>query len=402
MELPANFTEDSASQNAPASGSSSPYAGRTKFTGYSTTDTRAAATLTGKATTALASRSLAIEPAGQQIRNVDGIGMPASSEAESGALSKQDVPSDRGQALVEEPHATLLQGSSSIPTLNMGQGTEAITAPVAAGGLEIGSAAGNTASAEAGQAAAAKPDAGKPGLARGVQSSAQAAARLTHGGGAAEPLQHGNHSVVVQSAATSLDAAALARDPAGTRGTMNTAGGIAGGSTSTTAAATAQDTFAALDADTTAGATHWIHAGTQRAEAGFQDPALGWVGVRAEVGGTGIHAALVPGSADAAQALGGHLAGLNSYLAEQHTPVETLTLDASTDRGSQSGTGQGMQQGAGQNTGQGGNAESPASIPVSQPVVTSSASSEVMAQVSPLEESGMGAGLEGGRVSVMA
>jgi len=55
---------------------------------------------------------------------------------------------------------------------------------------------------------------------------------------------------------------------------------------------------------------------------------LGWVSVRADLGTGGIHASLVPATADAAQALGSHMAGLNAHLAERHTPVETLTLAA--------------------------------------------------------------------------
>jgi hypothetical protein len=61
--------------------------------------------------------------------------------------------------------------------------------------------------------------------------------------------------------------------------------------------------------------------------------------------GGSIHAALLPGSEDAAQTLSGHLAGLNAYLAEQHTPVETLTLAAASGGGIETNTGQNMQQG---------------------------------------------------------
>jgi hypothetical protein len=54
--------------------------------------------------------------------------------------------------------------------------------------------------------------------------------------------------------------------------------------------------------------------------------------------------------------LGSHLAGLNTYLAEHHTPVETLTMAApeSGRSGLDSGqsAGQSMQQNAGQQTGQ--------------------------------------------------
>jgi diguanylate cyclase (GGDEF)-like protein len=85
-------------------------------------------------------------------------------------------------------------------------------------------------------------------------------------------------------------------------------------------------------------------------------PAKLRVGVRADTSGGGVHAELVAGSADAAQTLGGHLAGLNAYLAENHTPVETLTLTSSasgwTALDSGSGSGDGMQQGTGHQTGQ--------------------------------------------------
>jgi hypothetical protein len=117
--------------------------------------------------------------------------------------------------------------------------------------------------------------------------------------------------------------------------------GLAGGSAEASAGS-AQQTFAVLDAGTGVGNPGWIHAGARRAEAGFQDPALGWIGVRAEMGAGGIHASLVPGSAEAAQMLGGHMPGLNHYLAQERSPVETLTL-ASLDSG-----------GAGARAGQGG------------------------------------------------
>ncbi len=96
-------------------------------------------------------------------------------------------------------------------------------------------------------------------------------------------------------------------------------------------------TFAALDAQPAAGQPVWVHAGARRAEAGFQDPALGWVGVRAENSGGGIHAVITPASAQAVQVLGAHMAGLNLHLADHHLPVETLLLqaDASGSGGAQ-------------------------------------------------------------------
>lgn len=100
----------------------------------------------------------------------------------------------------------------------------------------------------------------------------------------------------------------------------------ASGLHSSSASLIAHDTFAALDGDAPAGSFSWTHAGANRAEAGFEDPALGWVGVRADLGGGGVHASLVPGSAEAAQMLGSHLAGLNDYLAERYPAVGVVTV----------------------------------------------------------------------------
>lgn len=112
------------------------------------------------------------------------------------------------------------------------------------------------------------------------------------------------------------------------------------------AAATARDTFSALDAGTSPGTPAWTHAGSQHAEAGFRDPALGWVGVRADLNAGGIHATLVPSSAEAAQALNGHLAGLSTHLVEQQSPVASLTMASPSESGVENGMGQRMQQGA--------------------------------------------------------
>jgi len=98
------------------------------------------------------------------------------------------------------------------------------------------------------------------------------------------------------------------------------------------------DAFAAIDRGTGVGATTWIHAGFHRAEAGFDDPVLGWVGVRAGTMGDGIHATLLPGSAEAAQTLSGHLSGLNAYLSEHHAEVSKLTMALPSSNGLSSGS----------------------------------------------------------------
>jgi hypothetical protein len=92
--------------------------------------------------------------------------------------------------------------------------------------------------------------------------------------------------------------------------------------------ATVHQTFAALDAEDSTATSKWVRAGGNTAEAGFEDPVLGWVGVRAQAGPSGVHATVVPISADAAQSLGAHLSGLSSYLSEHRTPVETVTMSA--------------------------------------------------------------------------
>lgn len=159
-----------------------------------------------------------------------------------------------------------------------------------------------------------------------------------------------------QSSGATADASAALQSIAGAGGAAHTAGELTARAAVTSSGPDPREAFAALDAGGTAGKPAWIHVEAQRAEAGFQDPDLGWVGVRADSSGSGVRAELVAGSADAAQALGGHLAGLNAYLAEHHTPVETLTLTSSqggwSGSGSDTGAGQGMQQGTGQQAGQ--------------------------------------------------
>lgn len=89
-----------------------------------------------------------------------------------------------------------------------------------------------------------------------------------------------------------------------------------------------RETFAALDAAPAGPLPTWIHAGVHRAEAGYLDPSVGWVGVHAEVVGSGLHAALTPSSTEAERVLGGHLVGLNEYMSEHHGASATVTLTA--------------------------------------------------------------------------
>lgn len=91
--------------------------------------------------------------------------------------------------------------------------------------------------------------------------------------------------------------------------------------------ANAHDALAALDGQAAPSAS-WIHADARHAEAGYLDPALGWVGVRAETAGAALHATIVPPTADAAQILASHLPALNAYIAEHHATATQVSMAA--------------------------------------------------------------------------
>jgi hypothetical protein len=122
----------------------------------------------------------------------------------------------------------------------------------------------------------------------------------------------------------------------------------AGISESSRANASIHEAFAALDGGAAA-APAWTHAGPHTAEAGFRDPALGWVGVRARADAAGVHAVLVPNSQDAAQPLGSHISALSAYLAEHHTQVASLSIAAPESHW----VGQNMEQPGGRESGEG-------------------------------------------------
>ena len=233
--------------------------------------------------------------------------------------------------------------------------------------------------------------------------------------GAAGPAgraQHGNpvaesaHVGAAQNTANSVDAA----NPAILRGSLHQAAGTdipgfaAGGRDS-------REAFATLDGGPVPLGTTWVHAGARHAEAGYQDPALGWVGVRADAGGAGIHATVVPGSADAAQALGGHIAGLNAYMAEHHTAVGSVTLAAPEGRGADAGLGQnsnqsfnqGAHQGAQQDPGQRGQSARQSKMELNSPTASLSADGTgIRAQSITQDSSGQMDWPKGTHISLMA
>ena len=198
--------------------------------------------------------------------------------------------------------------------------------------------------------AVATASADKVSVDSGALPMQQSMARSAHeavAGGASAATGQGIGTNVVLGHTSAPDASAWVRDPVNVHGTAGATAAVPGDSGAAQATAP-QETFATLDAGTSVGTPNWIHAGGHQAEAGFEDPALGWVGVRADLSGGSVHAALVPGSTEAAQALSGHLAGLSTYLAEQQTPVATLTMAAPGTSGTETGVDQSMQQSAGQ------------------------------------------------------
>ena len=89
---------------------------------------------------------------------------------------------------------------------------------------------------------------------------------------------------------------------------------------------TASDIFTAMDAPVEGGRTQWTHVSPKRAEATFDDPALGVIGVRAEKRGAEVVATLVIGSSRASEELHGQISSLTDYLAAQHTKVGEVTV----------------------------------------------------------------------------
>lgn len=255
-------------------------------------------------------------------------------------------------SLAQSP--TLAQGQGETPAQSGSQGAGTFTAPLANGESPLPiAAAANISSSD--QLPVASRTQGRSSLSE-KKTSATDALRSSHETGSAASVPQGGHLVQAQSSGSTADASAALQSIAGAGGAAHTASELTARTAVASGGSDSRETFATLDARGTTGKPAWIHVEAQRAEAGFQDPDLGWVGVRADSSGGGVRAELVAGSADAAQALGGHLAGLNAYLAEHHTPVETLTLTSSqggwSGSGSDTGAGQGMQQGTGQQAGQ--------------------------------------------------
>jgi hypothetical protein len=251
-------------------------------------------------------------------------------------------------------------------------------------------------------AAADKPGANSSNSESGAAQVIARSARGAVASGVSAATGQGMGTNVVVGQTSAPEASAWVRDPGNVHGTAGALATVPGDSTLLTQAAVLQETFAALDSGTAVGTPNWIHAGGRQVEAGFQDPALGWVGVRADLSGGSLHAALVPGSTEAAQALSGHLAGLNAYLQEQQTPVATLTMAAPGMTGLESSVDQSMQQSAGQH-----GEQDPAAAQQSgaQPGVGASASATAMSATAAnggFDAIAYAGGSRGTHISVMA
>jgi hypothetical protein len=296
-----------------------------------------------------------------------------------------------------------VQVQEQIPAQPGNQGVNVVAVPIPGDGMKVVPVAASDIYQPA-RFSAQSPVEDKPSSFRGVKSStSESIMQLSRGAGDFDSVGQAKPLVEGQSSA---DTFAMARAYTGASQAVSTASAQMSGSTAAATGPDLREAFTTLDTGGTPGKPAWIHAGAQRAEAGYQDPALGWVGVRADLSGGGVHAQLVPGSADAAQALGGHLAGLNAYLAEHHTPVETLTLQQPqggwSGPGSGQGAGQGMQQGAGQETAQGADASSTSAPHTDTSIQSPAASLELPAFFGDMDGSIQTAGLGGYHISVMA
>ena len=283
----------------------------------------------------------------------------------------------------------------SLPLPVNGGTASAVSAQIAPTGSEVSAGMANSAVSNS-RGIASKPVGRTPiksaGAPEGSSSAPQASAGLE-----------------MQPTAPSLDPSGMARQLADARGGESFTGGAAGATRVAASGSDPREAFATLDSAGAPGKPVWIQAGAQRAEAGFQDPALGWVGVRAESAGGRVHAEVIAGSTDAAQALSGHLAGLNAFLDEHHNPVDTLTLTAPESRwsgqGSDADAGQNLQQGTGQQMGQqaGQGAENPSAFGSSQEASTSTSNaSSSLFRENELDGSAPAAGPGGVHISVMA
>jgi hypothetical protein len=78
--------------------------------------------------------------------------------------------------------------------------------------------------------------------------------------------------------------------------------------------------------DTASAAPRVVHPASSVVEVGIDDPAHGWVAVRAESASGQVHASLSAASPESQSALRAQLAGMADYLAEREIGVRTLAV----------------------------------------------------------------------------
>ncbi|HEU5351208.1 MAG TPA: hypothetical protein VFU55_06395 [Terracidiphilus sp.] len=284
--------------------------------------------------------------------------------------------------------AAHLEGQAQQGTLPAGVGDNpALSASASQASADAALAAGSAASAQAAAQNAAQASSGNANtLARGLHAVAAA----SHPAGSVSADSNGkiqsssgdSSSAGHAHAASGRDAAATPAQGSGAGISMAANGqvqavsaaghaalngqdarGISGVPASSASGAHSGDPFSTLDSgsltnsriDSTGDSATWMHAGTHMAEAGFQDPSLGWVAVRAQLSGGVVQASILPATADAAQALGGHMAGLHAYLADHHALEGAVTMARPEASAGWSGAGHSQGQGSGQGSSYGSN-----------------------------------------------
>ncbi len=263
------------------------------------------------------------------------------------SIQERTVQSGPPQSQDLAPGQNQVQPLSGEPSEVQAQldGQAAVDQAASEAGKESVHAVGGIASIPAAAQKAVQPSDQHPSLA--------ATMRIAHGSTVPDTNPHGGISLQPQAGGALASAPAWAANSAGAHQTATVSGRLAAVSSAAPADLSAHAAFAALDHPVGPETPSWVHAGTHRAEAGFQDPSLGWIGVRADLSAGGVHATLMPGSVEAAQRLSAHMAGLNAYLTDHHAAVATLSMATPGGHGMSAHTGQGMNPGGGQHSGQG-------------------------------------------------
>lgn len=262
-----------------------------------------------------ATRTNRVAPAEDRGGTNQALAMPAQLASRPGRLSTAAVPEQGGTPMKDEVNAAVLPPRSATPGSPRPEN----------GPLE------------------------SPGRRGAGAASATETQQGTRGPKAAALTEHRAAPVAAQPAGFTADSGGLERNPVGTQAPAC----VPEGARAVSATPRPSEAFAALDTDVTPGAPTWTQAGARQAEAGFKDPALGWVGVRAEMSGGAVHAAVVPGSVEASHELGRHMDALHAYLAEQHTPVQSLAMAGPSGRSANAPGDEGLNRHMNQNTRQG-------------------------------------------------